>query len=325
MKTTFTAFAAGMLLCGTGLTPAHAQDYPSDTITMFVGYSAGGQADAMARAVSDALGAKLGATVVVENKPGANGLLAAQTVAQGDPDGYQLLFVTDAMMTIEPQLAESQQWDAKGNLTPVILLGESPLVVGVNTETPANTVAELVEAAKAGGDTLTFGTSGTATPHRMAGEAIGKVSGVPVKNVSYKGTSAAVTDLAGGQVDMVIGSTTAFKPLIDAGKVKLIGNFDDETSPLDPAVPLVDASLPGIEHFDIWYGITVANGTPPDIVTKLNTALDEIVHDPAMAATLAAVGVTPSGGSPDDLSRVVEEDFVQRGAILQELGLKAGS
>lgn len=325
MKTMFNAFAAGLLLCGTALTPARAQDYPSDTITMFVGYSAGGQADALARAVSDALGTKLGATVVVENKPGANGLLAAQTVAQGEADGYQLLFVTDAMMTIEPQLAESQQWDAKGNLTPVILLGESPLVVGVNTKTAANTVGELVAAAKADGQTLTFGTSGTATPHRMAGEAIGKVSGARVKNVSYKGTSAAVTDLAGGQVAMVIGSTTAFKPLIDAGKVKLIGNFDDKVSPLDPSVPLVDASLPGIEHFDIWYGITVANGTPPEIVAKLNAALNEIVHDPAMAASLATVGVTPVGGQPADLSTVIDEDFAQRGAILKELGLKGGS
>jgi tripartite-type tricarboxylate transporter receptor subunit TctC len=325
MKTLSAALAGGMLWCTAAVVPAYAQDYPSDTVTMFVGYSAGGQADALARAVGDALGQKLGATVVVENKPGANGLLAAQTVAQGDADGYQLLFVTDAMMTIEPQLAESQQWDAKGNLTPVIQLAESPLVVGVNTETAANTVGELVEAAKADGDTLTFGTSGTATPHRMAGEAIGKTSGAPVKNVSYKGTSAAVTDLAGGQLDMVIGSTTAFKPLIDAGKVKLIGNFDDETSPLDPSVPLVDASLPGIEHFDIWYGVTVANGTPPEIVEKLNATLNEILADPAMAETFATVGVTPTGGTPEDFTADVEADFAQRGAILEELGLKAGS
>lgn len=325
MKTISAALAGGMLLCTSALVPAHAQDYPSDTITMFVGYSAGGQADALGRAIGDALAKKLDATVVVENKPGANGLLAAQTVAQGAADGHQLLFVTDAMMTIEPQLAGSQQWDAKGNLESVIQLGESPLVVGVNTSTAANTVGELVEAAKASGETLTFGTSGTATPHRMAGEAIGKASGVPVKNVSYKGTSAAVTDLAGGQIDMVIGSTTAFKPLIDAGKVKLIGNFDDAPSPLDPDVPLVDASVPGIEHFDIWYGITVAKETPAEIVATLNTALNEIMHDPAMAEPLMAVGVTPTGGTPEEFIADLDVDFAQRGAILEELGLKGGS
>lgn len=325
MKTISAALAGGLLWCGAAVLPVHAQDYPSDTITMFVGYSAGGQADALARAVADALGKKLDATVVVENKPGANGLLAAQTVAQGAADGYQLLFVTDAMMTIEPQLAESQQWDAKGNLAPVIQLGESPLVVGVNTATAANTVGELVAEAKASGKTLSFGTSGTATPHRMAGEAIGETGGIPVKNVSYKGTSAAVTDLAGGQLDMVIGSTTAFKPLIEAGKVKMIGNFDDTPSPLDPSIPLVEASLPGIEHFDIWYGITVAKDTPAEIVAKLNATLNEVVNDPEMAGPLAAVGVTPTGGTPEEFTADLDADFAQRGKILEELGLKGGS
>jgi tripartite-type tricarboxylate transporter receptor subunit TctC len=146
-----------------------------------------------------------------------------------------------------------------------------------------------------------------------------------VKNVSYKGTSAAVTDLAGGQLDMVIGSTTAFKPLIEAGKVKLIGNFDTEVSPLDPSVPLVSASLPGIENFDIWYGVTVANDTPADIVAKLNATLNEVVHDPAMADTLAAVGVTPVGGTPEEFTADIDADFAQRGTILGEPGLKGGS
>jgi tripartite-type tricarboxylate transporter receptor subunit TctC len=324
MKSISAALAGGMLLCTAAVVPAWSQDYPSDTITMLVGYSAGGQADALARAVGDALGKKLGATVVVENKPGANGLLAAQTVAQSDADGYNLLLVTDAMLTIEPQLAGSQQWDAKGNLAPVIELATGPLFVAVNTETPANTVAELTEAAKASGDTLTFGTSGTATPHRMAGEAIGKASGASMKNVSYKGTSAAVTDLAGGQIDMVIGSTTSIQPLIEAGKVKLIGNVGAEASPLEPEIPAVAESYPGID-FGTWYGIMAAKETPAEIVATLNAALDEIVHDPAMAEPLKALGVEAKGGSAEDFSAVIDADFATRGAILGELGLKAGS
>jgi tripartite-type tricarboxylate transporter receptor subunit TctC len=324
MKSISAALAGGMLLCTAGVVPASSQDYPSDTITMLVGYSAGGQADALARAVGDALGKKLGATVVVENKPGANGLLAAQTVAQSEADGYNLLLVTDAMLTIEPQLAGSQQWDARGNLEPVIELATGPLFVAVNTETPANTVAELAEAAKASGETLTFGTSGTATPHRMAGEAIGKASGASVKNVAYKGTSAAVTDLAGGQIDMVIGSTTSIKPLIEAGKVKLIGNVGAEKSPLEPGIPTVAESYPGID-FATWYGIMAAKDTPPEIVAALNAALDAIVHDPAMAEPLTALGVEPKGGSAEAFSAVIDADFETRGAILGELGLKAGS
>ena len=324
MKTISAALAGGLLWCTTAIVPVHAQDYPSDTITMLVGYSAGGQADALARAVGDALSQKLGQTVVVENKPGANGLLAAQTVAQGDPDGYSLLLVTDAMLTIEPQLEGSQQWDAKGNLAPVVNLAEGPLFIAVNTATEASTVGELVDAAKASGETLTFGTSGTATPHRMAGEALGKASGVPVKNVAYKGTSAAVTDLAGGQIDMVIGSSTSIQPLIDAGKVKLIATVGAEPSALEPEVPAVAATYPGID-FGTWYGIMVAKDTPAEIVATLNETLNEIVADPAMAEPLTQLGVIPTGGTAEAFQAQIEADFEKRGAILGELGLKAGS
>ncbi len=315
------ALAGGIMAALLGRA-AWAQDYPDGPVTFLVGYSAGGQADVLARTVAEGLSRQLDETVVVENKPGANGLLAAQTAAQGKPDGQTILLVTNAMTGIEPQLASSQQWDPKTELAPAIDLGDGPLFFAVNASNPATTVKELAENAKAEGRTISFGTSGTATPHRMSVEEFAEAAGVQVKHVAYKGTSASVADLAGGTIDMAVGSITSIQPLIDAGKVKLLANAGAERDPNLPDVPTVAETYPGID-FKAYYGVMVHKDTPPEIVAELNGALNAVLADPALADTFTGMGVIPTGGTPEDFARRITDDTARYGTVLAKLGLKA--
>jgi len=180
------------------VSPARAQSYPSRSITILVGYSAGGQADALARIIGKQLGENLKVSVVIENKTGANGMIAAQSAARAEPDGYTILMVTDAMVTIDPHLATSNHFDLSTAMEPVVNVAWSPLLLAAANNMPANSVAELVALGKQKTQNLSFGSSGSSTPHRLAGEMLQKYGGFTMTHIPYKGTAASVNDLLGG-------------------------------------------------------------------------------------------------------------------------------
>ena len=324
LKIRLRAALLGCVAAAAGLVTnsASAQQYPSKNITLVVGYTAGGQADAFARAVANKLSENLKPTVVVENKPGANGLLAAQSVANARPDGHTVLLVTDAMLTIDPQLPGSAQWDPSAALVPVVTLASAPLFLAAHKDVPADTVPALVELGKKSPNTLSFGTSGSATPHRMAGEMLQKLGGFQMKHVPYRGTAASVTDLAGGEITLAFGASTALEPLVKGGKIKLIAVTSEKRSPLLPDVPAIAETYPG---FDIitYFGLMVPKGTPAAVVTKLNSEVNKVLSSPDMQEPLAKLGVVPVGGTPDDLKAKVEADSKSRGEIIRELNIKA--
>ncbi len=311
-------------VAGAALLPqlASAQQFPTKPISLVVGYSAGGQADALARAVAARLGETLKQPVVVENKPGANGLLAAQAVANARPDGHTLLFVTDAMLTIDPQLPGSAQWDPMANLEPVSILATAPLFIAAHKDVPADTIPALVEHGKKNPNTLTFGTSGNATPHRMSGEMLQKLGGFQMKHVPYRGTSASLTDLLGGQISLVIGSSTALEPQVKAGKIKFIGVTTEKRYPLLPDVPAISETYPGF-NMDIYFGIMAPKRTPAPVLATLNTELNKVVSSPDLRETLEKLGVAPAGGTPAEFKAKVAADVQARGKLIQELGIRA--
>jgi len=204
--------------------PAKAQPYPSRSITILVGYSAGGQADALARIVGKQLGENLKVSVVIENKTGANGMIAAQAAARAEPDGYTILMVTDAMVTIDPHLATSNHFDLSKAMEPVVNVAWAPLLLAAANNVPANSVAELVALGKQKTQNLSFGSSGSSTPHRLAGEMLQKYGGFTMTHIPYKGTAASVNDLLGGQIPLLFGAPTAVEPLATAGKIKATVN-----------------------------------------------------------------------------------------------------
>jgi tripartite-type tricarboxylate transporter receptor subunit TctC len=184
----FGAATAALALSAIAL-PAKAQPYPSRSITILVGYSAGGQADALARIIGKQLGESLKVSLVIENKTGANGMIAAQAAARAEPDGYTVLLVTDAMVAIDPHLASSNHFDLSKTMEPVINVSWSPLLLAAANNVPVNSVAELVALGKQKTQNLSFGTSGSSTPHRLAGEMLQKYGGFTMTHVPYKGFS----------------------------------------------------------------------------------------------------------------------------------------
>ena len=318
-------FTAAAVLAASAVAPlgggaARAQAFPSKPVTIVVGYTAGGQADALARAVAKGLGEALKVPVVVENKPGANGLIAGQGVAKAAPDGHILLLVTDAGLTIDPQLPGSAKWNPMAELEPVISIATAPLFLAAHKDVPADTLPALVELGKKGG--LTYGTSGGATPHRLAGEMLQKLGGFQMMHVPYKGTSASVTDLAGGQISLVIGSSTLLEPLARVGKIKLIAATSERRFPLLPEVPAAGETYPGLD-MTVFFGLMAPKRTPAPVVATLNGEVNALLAAPGTREALGKLGVIPTGGTPAAFRAKVEADYEARGAIIRELNIKA--
>ena len=313
---------AALVVLGTAGTADAQSSYPSRPITIVVGYAPGGQADAVARAVASKLSERLGTPVLVENKPGGNAMIAARAVAQAEPDGHTLLLVTDAMATIEPQLSGPKKLDLAEEFEPIINLVTAPLVLAAAKDLPASSLSELVELGKEDPESLNFGTSGPTTPHRIAGEMLQQLADFKMTHVPYKGTSASVTDLAGGHVELVIGGAGALKPLADAGEIKLLAVTSEERLPLLPDVPAISETYPG---FDIvtFIGLMAPEGTPDEVITLLNREINQILSDPAEREALEKQGMLVAGGEPADFEAKIKADYQSRGKILGELNLAA--
>jgi tripartite-type tricarboxylate transporter receptor subunit TctC len=297
---------------------AEAQTYPSKTISLIVGYSPGGQADALARVVAKRLGENLNTSVIVENKPGANGMIAAQLVAQSPADGYAILFVTDAMATIDPHLPSSGKFDLAASMEPLISMASAPLFLAANKDVPANTLRELVALSKT--KDLSFGTSGSTTPHRLAGEMLQKRGNFKMLHVPYKGTSASVNDLLGGQISLVFGAATALEPLASAGKIKLIAVTSEKRYPQLPEVPAISETFEGFNLVS-YLGLMVPKGTPADVVATLNREVNRVLSNAETRGWMEKQGMIPIGGSSADFRKQIEVDYKSRGEIIREVGM----
>lgn len=302
--------------------PAAAQTYPSRPITLIVGYSPGGQADLIARTVAKRLEETFKVPVVVENRAGAGGMIAAQAVAKAAPDGYTLVLVTDAMMTIDAHLQGATKFDINASLDPLINMIFAPLFVAVHKDVPADSVKGLAEFGKQKPQALSFGTSGASSPHRLAGEILQKRGGFTMLHVPYKGTAASVADLVGGQIPVVVGAATALQPHAETGKIKILGVTSRERFPSMPNVPAIAETFDGFNVVS-YMGLMVPKGTPADVVALLNKEVNRIVTDPAMKGWMEKQGMIAAGGSPADFKRQIDADFQSRGEIIRDVGLKS--
>ncbi|MGQ0682208.1 Bug family tripartite tricarboxylate transporter substrate binding protein [Bradyrhizobium sp.] len=303
--------------------PAKAQAYPSRTITILVGYSAGGQADALARTIGKQLGETFKISVVIENKTGANGMIAAQAAARAEPDGYTILMVTDAMLTIDPHLASSNHFDLSKAMEPVVNVAWSPLLLAAANNVPASSIAELVALGKQKPQSLSFGSPGSSTPHRLAGEMLQKSGGFTMIHVPYKGTSASVNDLMGGQIPLLFGAPTAVEPLATAGKIKLLGVTSEKRYPSLPNVPAIGETYPGFKIIS-YIGFMLPKKTPAPVIAALNKEINAILATDTMRAWLDKQGMVAVGGTADDFKRQIETDYQARGELVRALGITGG-
>jgi tripartite-type tricarboxylate transporter receptor subunit TctC len=301
---------------------ANAQPYPSRSITILVGYSAGGQADALARTIGRQLGENLKTSVVIENKTGANGMIAAQAAARAEPDGYTILMVTDAMVTIDPHLATSNHFDLSTAMEPVVNVAWSPLLLAAANNVPANSVAELVALGKQKAQNLSFGSSGSSTPHRLAGEMLQKYGGFTMTHIPYKGTAASVNDLLGGQIPLLFGAPTAVEPLAAAGKIKLLGVTSEKRFPLLPNVPAISETFAGFKIIS-YIGFMLPKKTPTSVIATLNKEVNAVLATDTMRAWLDKQGMVAVGGTPDDFKRQIGVDYQARGELVRALAIAA--
>ena len=301
------------LTLGTALlaAAAHAQTaWPTKQIRILVGYAAGGSTDVTARLVGQALSERLGQPVIIENRPGAGGNLAAEATAKADPDGYTLLMATSTTIATNPSLYKSLPFDVQTDFAPVTLTAFIPNLLVVNPSVPANNVPDFIAYLKANPGKLNFGSAGNGSSQHIAGELFDSLAGVRMIHVPYRGGAPAVNDLLGGQVQVIFAPLVEVLQQVRADKVKALGITTAKRSPLLPDVPPIAETLQGYE-VTLWNGLLAPAKTPPEIIDRINRAAIDALRSRELRAKLAEQGSEPVGNTPVEFKSFIGSELVK--------------
>lgn len=315
------ALLAGIAALATLGITAHADTYPSKPVRLMVPFPPGGPTDVLARIVAPRLAERLGQAVVVDNKPGASGMVGADMVAKAAPDGYTLL-VNASIHVINPSLYPKQPYDAIADFAPISNLADVPLVLAVNPKLPVRTVKELVALGKSAKDPLAFASAGNGASQHLAGEAFKVAAGIDMLHVPYKGSAPALTDLIGGQVQLMFDSMPSAMPFVKSGAVRAVAVTTTKRSSALPDVPTVaESGYPGFS-ISTWYGMWAPAGTPPAIVQRVATEVAAIVRQPEVRAQLEKLGAEPVGNSPVEFAGFTRSELSKWAGIVKASGAK---
>jgi tripartite-type tricarboxylate transporter receptor subunit TctC len=300
---------------------ARAAAWPERPIHLIVPFPAGSSSDIVARVVAHALGEKLGQTVVVENRPGASGEIAAEYVAHATPDGYTLGLINTSF-TLLPSLSTTHKFDAIKSFAPISMLGASPFVLASYPGVPAHTVQDVIKLAKSAPGKHTFAEAGPATLANLAGVLFNKMAGVQITAVSYRGTEQEVPDLIAGRVDMAYVTIPPTLPLIQQNKVRAIAVTGAQRSQALPDVPTVaEAGLSGYEAV-LWQALNAPAGTPAPILARLNTETNALLRETKTTVALAKVGVEADPSTPQQLADRIAADIKKWHDVIINAGIK---
>ena len=315
--------AAGLMIASLLLVPqplAQAENYPSRPIKLLVGAPPGGTTDTMARAIAQPLSTSLGRPVLVENRPGAGGNLAADAVAKAAPDGYTLL-VSFTSHTINATLYPKLPYDPVADFTPISMIATVPSLLVGNPTLPAQDLAALIALARAKPGTLSIAIGAIGSSLHLAGEQLKMMAGVQMLNVPYKGTAPALTDVLGGQVDLMFISLVTGAAQVHAGKLRAYGATSAQRQSSFPDLPAIGEVVPGFES-TAWFGMFGPAKLPADVTTKLNTAIRAALDDPRMREQLQTEGATPAGISPAEFAAFVRDDVKRWAPIVKQSGAR---
>jgi tripartite-type tricarboxylate transporter receptor subunit TctC len=318
----FSLIVAAFVLAQAGA--AHAQaNYPNRPIQLVVTVPPGGAADIVARIIGAKLADALGQPVVINNRGGAGGTTAAAQVAKADPDGYTLLLNTIATHGIGPHIYANLGYDPVKDFAPVILIAKLPLIMAVNAEVPAKTVADVIALAKAKPGELTFSSSGSGGAPHLAGEMFKSLTGTDVQHIPYRGSGPAVIDLIAGRITMMFDATPSLLPYIQDGKLRPIAAASPQRHRLLPDMPsFAEVGYPGMD-IALWYGVAAPGGTPAPIVQRLNAELAKIVRLPDIAKNLSEQGADLQGGSVEDFVKFIHDEMTRWGVVVKQANIKA--
>lgn len=317
------AWLGAALLLSLGLQPlVQAQDWPTRPVTIVVPYGPGGLGDVLARGIGRKMSEALGQPVVVDNKPGAAGMLGAATAAKATPDGYTLLLGYTSEMTVAPQMVKNPTYDTVRDFEPVALGGVSPLLLVAHPSVPGSTLQDFLRAAKAAPDKFSYASAGLGSPAHFAGEQLKRSGGVELLHVPYKGGAQAVADTLAGVVHVYFSGFPPAVPHVRLGKLRALAVTGGKRSPALPDVPTMDEV--GLKDFDLsgWFGFFVPKGTPPALISRLNAVITQAVTDADLRASLANQGVETIPGSPQDFARFVANEQRKYGAMIERLNLR---
>jgi tripartite-type tricarboxylate transporter receptor subunit TctC len=310
------------LLCIVAATGATAQGFPTKPIRIIVPFAPGGNVDITARLVAPGLAEALGQPVVVENKPGAGGTIGADLVAKSPADGYTLLMGSNSTFSVAPSLYPKNPYHPIRDFAPVAMIATAPFVLVTPAAAASKSTRELVTLAKANPAKLTMASAGTGSSNHLVGELFQEISGARFTHVPYKGSGQALTDLMGGQVDLLFDQITSAASHIQAGKLKALMVTAPRRVPMLPDVPT--ASEAGYASFEATNvtGLIAPAGTPREVVEKLNAATQKVIAQAAIQERLAQIGAAPAGGPPERFGDYIKEDFAKWTRIVKDANVK---
>ena len=316
--------SAGLAATVLGLAlPTSAQPYPHKPIRLIVTFAAGGGTDLAARAVAPKLSEVLGQPVVIENRAGANGAVGAEATAKAAPDGYTLMVGAAGTLAVAPHLNSKMPFDSFKDFAPVSLLATSPFVVTVNPSVKAESIRDLLALARAQPGKLSFGSSGTGGAPQLAGELFKAQAGVDMLHVPYKGLGPALTDLLGGQIQIVFADVGLVTANLKAGKLRGLAITSAARSAVLPELPTVaEAGVPGYAA-GTWYGVFAPAGTPAPVVTRLSEEIRKVLALPEIRNALQAQGVEAAGNTPEQYAAFVREEYNKWGKVIRDANIKA--
>ena len=318
-------FASVVLLLAAAAPAVQAQDLPNKPIHVVIAFPPGGPTDFVGRLVADKVKDILGQTIIIENKPGANGAIGADYVAKSAPDGTTLFLTTMGAVAITPHMRNDVPYDVIRDFAPVTLVVRNTTMIVMKAESPANSMKDLAAMAKAKPGELTFASTGVGANTHLALELFQTAAGVKFIHVPYRGAAPALTDLLGGQVQVFAADAPVLMPQIRGGKIKALGAASGQRNPMLPDVAtLAEQGYPDTT-IDNWYGLLAPSKTPPAVIAKLHDAFTKAINDPVVKEKLIQSGAIPVADSSAEFGKFLKAEFDRWGKVVREKGIKDAS
>jgi tripartite-type tricarboxylate transporter receptor subunit TctC len=314
------ALTFALLLATTG--SATAQNYPERPIRLLVTSTPGGSVDTIARIIGARLGEKLGQQIVVDNRPGAGGIVAAQVLAKAPADGHTLIQGTAPLLALNPTLHKSLPYDPVKDFAPISLIGSQDLVLVINPTLPVQSVKDLIALAKRRPGQLAYGSAGNGTGSHLSGELLKKIAGIDLLHVPYKGVASVLLDVTSGAVAMTFTTYLSSQGYVNSGKVKAIAVTGPQRSPATPDLPtMIEQGVTGFESYT-WYGILAPAGTQRQIVGRLNSEISAILKQPETISRLSTQNIQPGASTPVQFARFIAAEIAKWRQVIQSAGIK---
>jgi tripartite-type tricarboxylate transporter receptor subunit TctC len=298
-----------------------AQSYPAKPIRIVVHFPPGGPTDLVARTIGQKLTEAWGQQVIVENRPGAGGVIGVESVLRSPPDGYTLLFATGGSMSVAPAIGIKASYNVFSDLAPIILLVINPQLLVLHPSVPANSMAGLIKLARSKPGAINYASVGPGSPQHLGVETLKHMTGIDMVHIPYKGTAPAVTDILAGHVSLMFNSMPTVLPMVRSGRLKGIAVSSAKRSPAAPEIPTVAETVPGFQYVT-WYGLFAPAAAPKDVIAKVNAEVGRILKDKEVGERFARDGAEPAPGTPGELAQFMKAEYEQWRKTIAAANLK---